>query len=195
MRFLSDDRDDLALLGVLRSALFAIPDSVLLAAVKDAADAWEPLWKKVGRLTRGSAPGSASLPTASDARPLADAVDRLARYLCLADRLPAHELLALAVRESDLMLTLGVVDPSGRAIQNVEKLLDHARRCRRRRSRRPRRPRAHDRPGAQTPPTPPRRRRILRPSAGARSRSSRSMRRRGSSGRSSSFPPSTRRPS
>jgi ATP-dependent helicase/nuclease subunit A len=131
LRFLADPQDDLALLGVLRSALFAIPDSVLLAAVRlPAAAGLRALWPKVGRLAAAVRAGEAALPTPADAPVLKDAVARLARYRSLADRIPPNELLALAVRESDLGLTLDVVDPSGRASANVDKLLDQARRCR-----------------------------------------------------------------
>jgi ATP-dependent exoDNAse (exonuclease V) beta subunit len=131
MRFLADEQDDLALVGVLRSALFAIPDSVLLAAVRSpSAGSLRVLWPKVTRLAAAVRSGEAVLPTPSDAPVLLDAVGRLERWRRLADRLPSNELLALAVRESDLVLTLDVVDPSGRSSANVEKLLDLARRCR-----------------------------------------------------------------
>jgi ATP-dependent helicase/nuclease subunit A len=130
MRFLVDDQDDLAVLGVLRSMLFALPDSVLLAAVRSpsAAEA-RALWPKVQRLAAAVRSGAESLPTPSDAPVLEDAVARLRRYRRLADRIPAHDLLALAVRESDVRLTLDVLDPSGRSGANVDKLLDLARRC------------------------------------------------------------------
>ena len=145
MRFLVDENDDLALLGTLRSSLFMLADSVLLAAVRSPLAPPGPLWRKVTALADAVRAGAAELPTPSDAPALDDAVRRLDRLRALADRLPADRLLALAVRESDLMLTLGVADPSGRAAANVEKLLDLARRSAGEGRGEPRGPRADDR--------------------------------------------------
>jgi ATP-dependent helicase/nuclease subunit A len=129
MRFLADPDDEIALLGVLRSALFGVPDSVLLAAKCRAAAHKRPgLWSRVIDLDRDVLAGVDTLPTPADATVLHDAVLRLSCYRRLADRIPGNELLLLAVRESDLLLTLDLADPSGRAGANVEKLLDLVRR-------------------------------------------------------------------
>ncbi len=125
VRFFVDDRDDVSLLGVLRSPLIGLPDSVLLAAAVDEAGAPEvrTLWGRVTRLCDAVVQGRTALPTASDSASLRDGVARLRRWRSLAGRVAPHELLSLVVRESDLPFILEAADPSGRSASNVARVL------------------------------------------------------------------------
>ena len=126
LAFLTNERDDIALAGVLRSPLFGISDEGLYWVTRAAGE---------GRGKRGCLfdslisllPSHFSHLSSDDRRVLESARGCLARWRDMADRLPAADLLRCVLDDTGLLGSLMGTETGRQAAANVEKLLDWVR--------------------------------------------------------------------
>lgn len=121
LRVLNDTSDELALVGVLRSPLFALDDAAILRLrLAHPRSLWEALH---------AAPGE-DWPTASDtdAAALAFARDTLTRLYAQRGQLTVVELLREALAATGYLATISALPNGAQRRANVEKLIEAARR-------------------------------------------------------------------
>jgi ATP-dependent helicase/nuclease subunit A len=122
LTFLADPGDDLALAAVLRSPLALLPDDALYAVARlGPASTTLPFWERFG----AAATGAGLLPLAPDDRAAVErAHARLTDLAARCHRAPVAELVRGALEASGAVTAYAVGPRGGRALANLEKLLD-----------------------------------------------------------------------
>ncbi|PIE34563.1 hypothetical protein CSA56_07360, partial [candidate division KSB3 bacterium] len=132
LRFLVDNRQDIALAGVLRSPLFGVSDDQLWYAAtgirtesKESAHSFklETLWEKLQRHVKSIE----LIPDELEPRVFLRACTQLKTWTTICHRIPITHLLRRIIEESGLYGILASDVRTTQAIENVEKLLDIAR--------------------------------------------------------------------
>lgn len=120
LAWIANPSDDVALLGIVRSALFGVDDG-LLAALR-------PKDARIGLRRRFRENHLAACALTSDERARLLALDAtLTRWSRLAASLPASSLLEVVIRDTGVRFAVGHADPSGRAEANMDLLLSKIR--------------------------------------------------------------------
>ncbi|MCP4401514.1 MAG: UvrD-helicase domain-containing protein, partial [bacterium] len=125
--FLADQRQDIALAGVLRSPLFSFSDDQLFyVSAGILSDEVQQRWNLWERL-RHHAQTPDLIPEEFDASKFAHAYQRLTQWKELADRIPITHLLRRILDDSGLYGILSGSERAEQSLNNIEKLLDIAR--------------------------------------------------------------------
>ena len=127
LRFLADQRQDIALAGVLRSPLFSFSDDQLFyVSAGILSDETQQRWNLWERL-RHHAGTPDLIPEELDASKFNHAFQQLSRWKALTDRIPVTHLLRRILDESGLYGILRGCEQAEQSRNNIEKLLDIAR--------------------------------------------------------------------
>ncbi len=113
LRFLSNPRDDMSLVALLRSRLLLLSDATLFLLGREQEESWQE--RLNGALEQDYSPG--------ERIQLAEVAARLNRWLELRERIPLSELLTRIVDETKLKTLLLAGFNGGQRVANLEKLL------------------------------------------------------------------------
>ena len=126
LRALSDQREDIALAGVLRSPLLGLSDDQLVylaGGVNDDAKTRWTLWEKL----RVHAANSSLIPAELDPGAIVHAYDLLNSWQAVAERIPITHLLRRVLDDTGLYGILAADSAAEQQITNIEKFVEIAR--------------------------------------------------------------------
>ncbi len=116
LQFLADPTDDFALVGILRSKLFMLPDDVLFFLAKEQG---KNFWEKLnGDLQQGNY-------AKTDKTRLKTIRDTLNRWIGMRNFLPLHELLQTVLDDLHYRALLTSQINGDQLVANIEKFIDH----------------------------------------------------------------------
>lgn len=115
LRFLSNPADDLAMVAVLRSPMFMIPDTSIYALSREKGDTW------IEKLT--NAAFEKDFPNMEDKKILLNAREHLVKWLGLRDRIPLSDLLFTIMEDTSLKAILSAELNGEQLAANLDKLI------------------------------------------------------------------------